>query len=176
MPSDTRAVLRGVGALGATLAVFATFLPWYVFEVIIPVPGFTHVFAVATSLWGVTTLAPILIVVSAVVALVCLSMVRARWAGVIEALIGVGITAYAVVRCFDVPALGVDLLAPGAGRATTQLGGGTFMAMAAGLALLAGSLGDLLPVRDGTATTRGTPAPGAPVGPDEERATQRPRP
>jgi hypothetical protein len=148
MFSDTRAALRGLGALGATVAVIATFLPWYVFDVVLPLGGVTHRFAVAATLWDVTTLAPVLIVVGAAVALVCLSIVGARWAGPVEALIGLGITAYALVRCFDIPNLGVAGLRGGPGGtagAGTELGGGTLLAVSGGIMLLLGSLGDLLP-------------------------------
>ena len=170
---DTRAVLRGLAALGATFAVLATFFPWYVFEVVLPAGGVTHAFAVPITLWDLTTLAPIIIVAAAVVALVCLAMIDSRVAGVVEALVGLGITVYAVVRCFDVPALGVDALPAavprGGGRAATQLAGGTFVGMAGGLMLLVGSLADLLPEREAQAT----PAPGAqraPAPPATERA------
>lgn len=171
---DTRAVLRGLAALGATFAVLATFFPWYVFEVVVPAGGVTHIFAVPITLWDLTTLAPILIVVAAVVALVCLAMVDSRVAGVVEALIGLGITVYALVRCFDVPALGVDALPPavprGGGRAATQLAGGTFVAMAGGLMLLIGSLADLLPDRGAQAA----PAPAAQPAPARPAAGRAP--
>jgi hypothetical protein len=115
MSSDTRALLRGAGSLGATLAVLATFLPWYVFDVAVPARGGRQLFAVPVTLWGVATLAPVLIVAGALAALVCLTVVTARWAGAVEALVGLGIAAYAIVRCFDVPDLAVD-----AGRAAAR--------------------------------------------------------
>lgn len=163
MSSDTRAALRGLGILGATVAGLTTFLPWYVFEVVLPVGGVTHVFAVPITLWGLTTLAPILIVVGAAVALLCLSFVRARWASAVAAVIGLGISAYAVVRCFDVPSFGVDLLPASSGlpRAKTQLEGGPILAIGGGLMLLAGSLADLLAPRRREAATPATATPAA---------------
>jgi hypothetical protein len=144
MYTDTRSVLRSLGALGATVAVISTFLPWYAFEVILPARGLTHVFVVPITLWEQTALAAILITLGAILALACLTVVVARWAGAVEALIGLGIAVYALIRALDVPGLGVDV-APGAARATTEVAAGTFLAMAAGAMVLIGSLADLRP-------------------------------
>ena len=38
----------------------STFLPWYSFQVILPVARVVHIFSVTTTLWGFTTLAPII--------------------------------------------------------------------------------------------------------------------
>jgi hypothetical protein len=157
MAVDTRALLRGLGALGATIAAVATFIPWYVYEVVIPAGAITHVFAVGITLWGLTTLAPILIVVGATAALICFAIVEPRWAGAVEALVGLGITAYALVRCFDIPNLGVNASGRGP-RAATVLEGGPFLALSGSLMLLAGSLADLLPAR-GDAAVSDAPAP-----------------
>jgi hypothetical protein len=158
MDVDPRAVLRGLAAVGTTIAFLAMFLPWYLFEVILPARGGTAVFSVPVTLWNVTTLAPILIAVGAVAALACLTLVTARWAGAVEALVGLGIVAYAIVRAFDVPDLGV---APaGAANAATRVGGGIFLAVAGGLMLLIGSLGDLLPAEREPGAAEEQPAPG----------------
>jgi hypothetical protein len=159
MYTDTRALLRGVAALGATIAFLATFFPWYLFEVVFPTGRVTHVFAVSITLWNFTTLAPVLITLGAVVTLACLTLVASRWAGAVEALVGLGILVYAIVRGFDVPDLGVS---PG-GRvdAATDVGGGTFLAIAGGLMVLIGSLGDLLLSPGEPEGAAETPEPGA---------------
>jgi hypothetical protein len=146
MINDSRALARGLGALGATLAVIATFLPWYSFDVVVPARPLVHIFSVPITLWGLTTIAPVLILVGAVAALVCLAMIDSRVAGIVEALVGLGITAYAVVRCFDIPNLGFHLADASPGiNAGTVLEGGPILSIGAGLMLLMGSLGDLLP-------------------------------
>jgi hypothetical protein len=149
MINDSRSLARGLGALGATLAVIATFLPWYSFDVVLFAGPMVHMFAVPITLWGLTTIAPVLIVVGAVAALVCFAMIDSRVAGIIEALVGLGITAYAVVRCFDIPNLGVQPAnaLPGI-KAATALESGPILSIGAGLMLLMGSLGDLLPLRE----------------------------
>jgi hypothetical protein len=149
MFSDTRAALRGVGALGATMAALSTFFAWYVAEVILPAGGVTHVIVVPVTLWGFTTLAPILIVAGATLALVCLAFFESRVAGLVELLAGAGITAYAIVRCFDIPDLGIDAVtraAPGAHAATT-LEGGALLALTGGVLTIIGAIGDLMPAR-----------------------------
>jgi hypothetical protein len=148
MINDSRALARGLGALGATLAVIATFLPWYSFDVVAPAGPFVRTFAVPITLWGLTTIAPVLILVGAVVALVCIAMIDSRVSGIVEALVGLGITAYAAVRCFDIPNLGVHLANASPGiKAATVLESGPILSIGAGLMLLMGSLGDLLPSR-----------------------------
>ena len=52
------------------MALFATVVPWYAFEVVLPLGHVIHILAVITTLWGFTTLAPILIIVGAFLALI----------------------------------------------------------------------------------------------------------
>jgi hypothetical protein len=172
MAYDTRAILRGLGALGATIAVLATFFAWYSFEVVLAAGGAARLFVVPVTLWDLTTLAPVLITVGAIVALFCLAMVDSRVAGVVTALIGLGITIYAFVRLFDVPSLGVrDAAALARGvRATTTVDGGVPLELVAGIMLMLGSLGDLMRRREEPAAA----APGREEGArwQRERAEQ----
>jgi hypothetical protein len=141
---------RICAAVGATVALFATFLPWYSYEVVIPIPPTLHVFAVTTTLWGFTTLAPILIIVGATVALIFLGAAGDRLAGAAVGLLGLGVLVYAVVRCFDIPSLGVVLLpAAIAARvaAVTQLEGGPFVELVGGAMMAIGGLGALFASR-----------------------------
>ena len=119
-----------MGALGATIAIVATFLPWYEFGVILQVGRVTHVFDVATALWGYTTVAPILIVVGGFVALVSFTLSELQAARVLAALIGLAVAVYAIVRCADAPVLAV-------------LAGGAPLALAGGLMMMIGGIGDL---------------------------------
>ena len=57
---------------------------------------------------------------------------------------------YSIVRCFDIPNLGVQTL-PGGLRAVTQLEGGPFIELSGGLLLVLGGLGDLLTAPAGLA-------------------------
>jgi hypothetical protein len=86
-----------------------------------------------------------------------------RRAAVAAAVVGAGITVFAVVRLFDVPDLGFATLAASrtAVRAGTSLDGGPFLALGGGLVLTAGAAGVLL------AAPARPPAPG--------RARRRPR-
>lgn len=149
MFEDFKLVSRVCGAVGASVILLATFLPWYSFEVVLPVRGTPlHFFAVTSTLWGFTTLAPILVVVGAFVALVLLAVGEGRLTGIVTALIALAIVVYAAVRCFDLPSLGVALVGPSrvvATTAVTTLEGGTFVALAGGLMLAIGALGSLWP-------------------------------
>jgi hypothetical protein len=145
---EDRRVLRAFAALGAGIAIFATFLPWYSFDVVLPAAGSVHIFAVTTTLWGLTTVAPILIVVGALVALIFIVAAEGPLSGVVTGSIGLAITIYALVRCFDVPDLGVQGVPPGTNgaiRAITSVEGGTFIELSAGFMLVAGAVGNLLP-------------------------------
>lgn len=149
MFEDFKIVSRVCGAVGASVVLLATFLPWYSFEVVLPVRGTQlHFFDVTSTLWGFTTLAPILVVVGAIVALVLLAAGEGRLTGIVTALIALAILVYAVVRCFDLPSLGVALVGPNgviATKAITTLEGGPFLAIAGGLMLAIGALGSLWP-------------------------------
>ncbi|MCW3032864.1 MAG: hypothetical protein JWM60_1209 [Solirubrobacterales bacterium] len=145
MFDDTNLSSRLCAAIGATAALFATFLPWYSYEVVLPTTRTIHVFTVTATLWGLETLAPILIVVGAVVSLVLVgAAVPGRILGAIVGLIGLAILVYGIVRCFDIPNLGVVLLSPvGAARlsAITQLEGGPFVELGGGALILLGGIG-----------------------------------
>jgi hypothetical protein len=149
MFEDFKIVSRVCGAVGASVALFATFLPWYSFEVVLPVRGTPlHFFAVTSTLWGFTTLAPILVVAGAIVALALLAVGEGRLTAIVTALIALAILVYAAVRCFDLPSLGVALVGPNgvvATKAVTVLEGGPFVAIAGGLMLAIGALGNLWP-------------------------------
>lgn len=149
MSEDFKIVSRVCGAVGASVALFATFLPWYSWEVVLPVRGTPlHFFALTSTLWGFTTLAPILVVVGATVALVLLAAGEGRLTGIVTTLIALAILVYAAVRCFDLPSLGVALVSPNgvvATKAVTALEGGPFVAIAGGLMLAIGGLGSLWP-------------------------------
>jgi hypothetical protein len=185
MDADIRAALRGLGAVGAIIAAFATFVAWYSFQVVLGGGGVLNVFGVPATLWGVTTLAPILLSIGAVVALFCITMSDSRAAGAIAALIGIGITAYAIVRCFDLPSLGVRALAPLApgARAATTLEGGPFLEIVGGIMIALGSLPNLVGAPEeaqapagaerGGRFRRGAPAPASRAPAERGAADQR---
>jgi hypothetical protein len=144
MLTDTRLTLRILAAVAGATAIFATLLPWYSFDVVLPAPGIVHVFAVTTTLWGLTTLAPILIVLAAVVALALALVGEGPITDAVVGLIGAAIIVYAVARCLDVPALGIPRgRTAGVIPAITQVDGGPFVELSAGALLAAGALMDL---------------------------------
>jgi hypothetical protein len=142
MFDDLKIPLRLSAAVGATFALFATFLPWYSFGAAFPTPEVVHIFAVTTTLWGLTTVAPLLMVVGAAVALIFTAVLDGRITGMVVGLIGLGVTVYAIVRLFEVPNLGIRW--PGGVRAVTELEGGPFVALAGGIMLLIGGIGELI--------------------------------
>ncbi|MCW3009594.1 MAG: hypothetical protein JWP17_4220 [Solirubrobacterales bacterium] len=164
MYDDTRLLLRGLGVLGASFLVLATFLPWFSYQVLLPAGRVVTVLDIGVSLWAVTTVAATLFVVGGVVAAVMLTVVASRLAGVVTALVGLGAVAYTVVRCFSIPDLGINRVAsilPTA-HATTTLEGGLFLGMAGGLMLLFASLADLLPAKGDEARAPATEEASAP--------------
>jgi small-conductance mechanosensitive channel len=142
MFDNSRDVLFPTALIGAAVAALATFLPWYSFEVVIPVARGAHIFAVTTTLWSFTTLAPILIVVAAAVAMLVATLAPRPLANAIVGLIGVGLLAYGIVRWINIPNLGVEIVS--GLPAITQLEGGPFIELTGGLLLVLGALGDLL--------------------------------
>jgi hypothetical protein len=140
---DSRRVLPITAAIGATIVVFSTVLPWYSFDVVLPAGRVTHIFAVTVTQWGFTTLAPILELAGALAVLLIAGLVPRPAANVSVALIGLAMFVYGLVRCFVVPSLGVELL-PGGVPAVTRLEGGPFIELLGGGILWLGALGDLL--------------------------------
>jgi hypothetical protein len=150
MSDDNTRILPVTATIAASMAVFSTFFPWYSFQVILPVQRVVHIFFVTTTLWGITTVAPIVIIAASFAGFV-LSVIGPRpVANVIIALVGVGILAYGIVRCFDVPSLGVQIVRGGL-PASTQLEGGPFIELSGGLLFVLGALGDLLTAPTGAA-------------------------
>jgi hypothetical protein len=165
MFTDTpRTGLRALGALGATMAVIATLLPWYAFDVVFITSQIAHTFEVPITLWGLTTVAPIVIVVAAVGSLIALALVDSRAVAIFEGLVGLGVLAYGIYRCIDIPSLGViPANAPANIHAATILETGPLVAITAGLMLAIAAAGELLvpdTVPEGPATAAG-PADGA---------------
>jgi hypothetical protein len=155
MTSRTTHILAIVGAV---VVFVATAITWYTRDVSFATNGGGIGYASSKSytLWDMTTLAPVLLVVAATLgtALVLFTPSgSARVAGVIAGLLGLGITAYCVVKCFDLPDLGptgdVNSFLPvqgGSGvgvsaHASTILNAGPFVGIVGGLLIVAGSLG-----------------------------------
>jgi hypothetical protein len=153
MSDYTRSLLRSLGILGAILVVLSPFFSWYSYEVVVQSGRVTNIFDVAMTLWGLTTLAPILLSAGAVAALVVMTLVTSRAAALATALIGLGVVAYALVRCFDIPDLGVSALAnrPRV-DAATSVDAGIFLAISGGALLVIAALGELLPSRAAEST------------------------
>lgn len=90
---------------GAALAIVATCLPWYRFDLLVGNDPEAGTIGIGQDLWTISTLAAIFVVVGAVIA--CLAMLAPdaslRGAGVLAVVIGAGIAVFAVIRWFDTP-------------------------------------------------------------------------
>jgi hypothetical protein len=144
-----------LGIRGAVVVFVATAITWYTHDISVAAQagqvGFTS--SKSYTLWNVTTLAPVLIVIAAAVGAVLLFLPpsAARTAGGVAALLGFAIVAYCIVRMFDFPDLGVTGAAavPFAGtggggvsaQASTTLGAGPFVGVLGGALLCASGLG-----------------------------------
>jgi hypothetical protein len=138
-----------LGIVGAVVVVIATDLAWYTREVAATAGGAAVQFSSSTSytLWDVTTLAPVLLVIAAAAGAIVLFAPQsaARMAGIAAGLLGLGISAYAVVKMFNLPDLGTIGSASGvvplrgtggvdvSGHASTTLDAGPFIGLLGGL-------------------------------------------
>ena len=155
MTSRTTHVLAIVGA---AVVVVATAITWYTRDVSFAtnVSGVGYASSKSYSLWDLTTLAPVLLVVGAAIGAgmaLFSTPSSARVGAVLSGLIGLGIAAYCVVKCFDIPDLGptgaVNTFLPvpggsGAGataQASTVLNAGPFVGILGGALMVAGALG-----------------------------------
>lgn len=155
MTSRTTHVLA---IIGAAVVVVATAITWYTRDVSFAtdVSGVGYTASKSYSLWDLTTLAPVLLVIGATLGagLILFSTpTSTRAAPLVAGLIGLGIAGYCVVRCFDLPDFGptgaVNGFLPvpgGAGlrasaHASTVLNAGPFIGILGGVLLVAGALG-----------------------------------
>ncbi|MFL5908881.1 MAG: hypothetical protein ACJ75Z_14955 [Solirubrobacterales bacterium] len=144
--------------VGAVVVFVATAISWYTRDVSFATnaAGVGYASSKSYTLWDLTTLAPVLLVVAAAVGagvVLFTSSGSARVAGAIAGLLGLGITAYCAVKCFELPDFGptgaVNSFLPiqgGAGvgvsaHASTVLDAGPFVGLVGGLLLVAGALG-----------------------------------
>jgi hypothetical protein len=149
VPASRRTLPRILGTIGAVVVAVSTFVSWYEFDVVLRVGRAVQVFRVPVDLWGPSPVAGLVLLAASVGAVALLNLpvsVPPRQAAVAAAVVGAGITVFAVVRLFDVPDLGFSTLAPPktAVRARTDLDGGPFLALGGGLILTAGAVGALL--------------------------------
>jgi hypothetical protein len=155
MSSRTTHVLAIVGA---SVVFVATAISWYTRDVSFATnaAGVGYASSKSYTLWDLTTLAPVLLVIGAAVGaglVLFTSSGSARVAGAIAGLLGLGITAYCVVKAVDLPDFGptgaVNSFLPiqgGAGvgvsaHASTVLDAGPFVGILGGLLLAGGALG-----------------------------------
>lgn len=143
--------------VGAVVVFLATAISWYTRDVSFATDAAAVGYASSKTytLWDLTTLAPVLLVVAAAAGAgltLFASSGSARAAAAIAGLLGLGITAYCVVKCFDLPDLGptgaVDSFLPvqgGSGigvsaNASTTLDAGPFVGIVGGLLIVASAL------------------------------------
>jgi hypothetical protein len=144
--------------VGAVIVVLATAISWYTRDVSFATDaaGVGYSSSKTYTLWDLTTLAPVLLVIAAGAGagvVLFASSGSARPASAIAGLLGLGITAYCVVKCFDLPDFGptgaVNSFLPvqgGSGigvsaNASTVLDAGPFVGILGGLFIVAGALG-----------------------------------
>ena len=137
----------------AVVVFVATAVTWYTHDVSVSTQTGQVAYSSSKSytLWDLTTLAPVLLVIGAALGAALLlfapsSSARAAAAG--AGLLGLGITAYCVVKCFDFPDLGqtgaVSVPLPGGtvgASASTVPNAGPFVGIVGSLLLVASAVG-----------------------------------
>jgi len=144
--------------VGAVVVFLATSISWYTRDVSFATnaAGVGYASSKTYTLWDLTTLAPVLVVVAAAAGAGLVLFTSSGWARpatVVAGLLGLGITTYCVVKCLDLPDLGptgaVNSFLPvqgGSGigvsaHASTGLGAGPFVGIVGGLFIVASALG-----------------------------------
>jgi hypothetical protein len=142
-----------LAVVGAVVVFVATAITWYTHDVSVNAQAGQAAYSSSKSytLWDLTTLAPVLLVIGATLGAGLLLFVpssSARAAAAVAGLLGLGITAYCVVKCFDFPDLGptgaVSVPLPGGAvgaTASTVLNAGPFVGIVGGLLLAASAVG-----------------------------------
>ena len=142
-----------LAVVGAVVVFVATAVTWYTHDVSVSTQTGQVAYSSSKSytLWDLTTLAPVLLVIGAALGAALLLFApssSARTAAAGAGLLGLGITAYCVVKCFDFPDLGqtgaVSVPLPGGAvgaSASTVLNAGPFVGIVGGLLLAASAVG-----------------------------------
>jgi hypothetical protein len=155
MTSRTTHVLAIVGAV---VVFVATAVSWYTRDVSFAtnVGGVGYASSKSYTLWDLTTLAPVLLVIGAAIAASVALASTSRSSGAATAivgLLGLGITAYCVVKCFQLPDFGPTgavssaIPVPGgsgvglSAHASTVLDAGPFVGILGGMLLVASAVG-----------------------------------
>jgi hypothetical protein len=139
--------------VGAVVVFVSTAITWYTHDVSVAAQagqvGYSS--SKTYTLWDYTNLAPVLLVIAAAVGAALLVFAPSssyRATALVAGLCGLGIAAYCVVKCFDIPDLGrtgsVSLPLPGgavSADASTTLGAGPFVGIVGGLLMAASAAG-----------------------------------
>jgi hypothetical protein len=131
------------GFAGALLLVVSTFMPWYDFTVVVPVPPVVHDFVVPVDLWSLYPLAAAALTGGAIIYAGLLAFFSHRAAGIAAFAIGLVATGYCAVRILDIPMLAT-------GHAATVLDGAPFLALIGACVLALGSFALLAPADEET--------------------------
>jgi hypothetical protein len=131
---------RVIGIVGALTVVVATGLSWYSEKVTIAAGGVVEHSITGFTLWHVRNLAAWLLVGTAVVGILSLTLGRDWRAGLVAAVAGFGISLYSLVAVFTLPDLGSSALVGRllATTVSTAVDVGPFVALLGGLLLLVG--------------------------------------
>ncbi|WP_445149535.1 hypothetical protein [Baekduia sp. Peel2402] len=151
----TYPLARAFGFLGGIAVAISTMIAWYDHEVVFDTRPIPFVFEVPVDLWSYDALAAALLLAGGLVAMVLLVIpdtVSPRWPSAVAGLIGLGVTAYALYRCFDTPDLGIRTST--AVQARTFVDGGPLLAVVGGVVITLGALVVLVGARRATTVRR----------------------
>jgi L-lactate permease len=161
----TYPLARAFGFLGGIAVAISTMIAWYDHEVAFDTRPIPFVFEVPVDLWSYDALAAALLLAGGLVAMALLvtpDAVGRRWPSAVAGLIGLGVTAYALYRCFDTPDLGIRTSS--AVRARTFVDAGPLLAVVGGVVITLGAIAVLVGARRPTPVgrTRARPVAGPP--------------
>jgi hypothetical protein len=151
----TYPLARAFGFLGGIAVAISTMIAWYDYEVVFDTRPIPFVFEVPVDLWSYNALAAALLLAGGLVAMALLVIpdtVSPRWPSIVAGLIGLGVTAYALYRCFDTPDLGIRT-SP-AVQARTFVDGGALLAVVGGVVIMLGAIAVLVGAHRATTVDR----------------------
>lgn len=146
---------RAFGFLGGIAVATSTMLAWYDYEVVFAAHPLPLVFQVPVDLWSFNALAAALLLAGSLIAMALLvtpDTVGPRWPSVIAGLIGLGVAAFALYRCFDTPDLGIRTSS--AVQARTFVDAGPLLAVVGALMISLGAIVVLVGAHRATAAGR----------------------
>jgi hypothetical protein len=143
MPDYDSPLARVFAVVGGAAIAVSTLIAWFDFQVILNLGPIAPLLEIPVNLWNHDALAASLLLAAGLAAMALLSVPPAyasRWPAILSGLLGLGVTVYALIQCFNPPDLGIRAQPQAGVHAQTFVDGGALLAVVGGVMVFIGSV------------------------------------